>query len=112
MVIICLAAAILAGDFQHSGAWRVILSLAPGAAYLYIAWELRRYILALDELARRIQLEAMAWTYLAGLVVASLVGGVAFVYGWHWNRLWLNPLLYVFLEPVRGCFLYYVARRY
>ena len=36
----------------------MILSLAPGAAYLYIAWELRRYILALDELARRIQLRS------------------------------------------------------
>jgi len=49
---------------------------------------------------------------LAGLVAATLVGGVALVYGWHWNRLWLNPLWYVFLEPVRGCFVYYVARRY
>jgi hypothetical protein len=112
MAILCPAAAILAGDFYHNSTWRVILSLVPGAVYLYIAWELRRYILALDELARRIQLEAMAWTYLAGMGVASLVGGVALIYGWHWNRLWLNPLLYLFLEPVRGCILYYVARRY
>jgi hypothetical protein len=91
MVALCLGAAILARDFHHKSLWRVILSLVPGVAYLYIAWELRRYILALDELARRIQPEAIAWTYLTGLGGAALVGGVALVYGWHWNRLWLNP---------------------
>jgi hypothetical protein len=111
MVIVCLAALLLA-DFEHNSVWRVILSLTPGATYGYIAWELRRYILALDELARRIQLEAMAWTYLTGLGVASIVGGIALAYGWHWNSEWLNPLFYLFLEPIRGCFLYYVARRY
>ena len=112
MVVLCVALAVLAGDFHHNSPWRVMLSLVPGAAYSYIAWEFRRYIKSLDELARRIQLEAMAWTYLAGMGGASLVGGVALVYGWHWSSLWLNPLWYVFLEPVRGCFLYYVARRY
>ncbi|MGD0873304.1 MAG: hypothetical protein ABSB88_27480 [Bryobacteraceae bacterium] len=112
MVVLCLAAAILAGDFHHNSSWRVILSLVPGVAFLYITWEFHTYILALDELARRIQLEAMAWTYLTGLGVAALVGGVALVYGWQWNRLWLNPLWFVFLEPVRACFLYYIARRY
>jgi hypothetical protein len=112
MVVVCAAAAILAGDFHHNSPWRVILSLTPGVAYSYIAWELRRYILALDELARRIQLEAIAWTYLTGLAVAALAGGIALVYGWQWSSLWLNPLWFVFLEPVRGCFLYYVARRY
>jgi hypothetical protein len=112
MVALCLAAAILAGDFHHNSPWRLTLSLVPGIAYSYIAWELRRYILALDELARRIQLEAIAWTYLTGLAVAALVGGVALAYGWQWSSLWLNPLWFVFLEPVRGCFLYYVARRY
>jgi len=106
-----LAAEILATHF-HNSLWKVVFSLAPGAGFLYIAWEFRRYISALDELARRIQFEATAWTYLTGLVVAVLLGGVALVYGRQWNRLWLNPLWYVFLEPVRGCFLYYIARRY
>jgi len=64
MVVLCWAVAILAGDFHHNSVWRVILSLAPGAAYSYIAWEGRRYLLSLDELACRIQLEAIAWTYL------------------------------------------------
>jgi hypothetical protein len=113
MAVLSLGAAVLAGDFlHHNSPWRVILSLAPGVTYSYIAWEFRKYVLALDELARRIQLEAIAWTYLTGWAVAALVGGVALVYGWHWNRLWLNPLWFVFLEPVRACYLYYVARRY
>ncbi len=68
--------------------------------------------MALDEQARRIQLEAILWTYITGWVIATVVGGIAVVYGWEWNPLWLNPLWYVFLEPVRGCFLYFVARRY
>jgi MFS family permease len=112
MVVLWSVAAFLAGDFRHNSPWRVMCSLVPGVTVSYGAWEFRRYILALDELARRIQLEAIAWTYLTGWVIATLVGGIALAYGGHWNRWWLNPLWFVFLEPVRACFLYYVARRY
>jgi hypothetical protein len=108
---LCLVAAAVATG-PHNTLWLAILSLVPGIGFSYVAWEFRRYILAIDELARRIQLEAIVWTYLTGWAVAALVGGIALVYGWHWSSLWLNPLWYVFLEPVRGCFLYYVARRY
>src|SRR5262245_11369525 len=45
----------------------------PAVAFAYIAWALRRYLLALDELARRLQLEAMAWTYLCCLPIATLL---------------------------------------
>jgi hypothetical protein len=111
MVVLELWAGMLSMVFPNAP-WRVILSLVPGVSFLYIAWEFRRYLLALDELARRIQLEAIAWTYLTGWVIAVLVGGVAMVYGWQWNRLWLNPMWFMLLEPLRGCFLYYIAQRY
>jgi hypothetical protein len=111
MVILWPAAALLAKHFSNTP-WLAIQSLAPGVAFAYIAWEFRRYLLPLDELGRRIQFEAIAWTYLTGLVVAELLGGVAIAYGLHWDRLWLNPFWFILLEPVRGCFLYYVTRQY
>ena len=46
---------------------RRITEFLPGGAFAYIAWSLRGYLLALDELARRVQLEAMSWTYLTGM---------------------------------------------
>jgi hypothetical protein len=49
------------------GILRIVIALPPVAAFVYIAWEFRRNLSALDELARRIQLESIAWTYLSGL---------------------------------------------
>jgi hypothetical protein len=85
----------------------VLTALAPGAAFVYIVWEFRKYLSALDELARRIQLESIAWTYLSGLAVAMLLGGLGLVYGWLPNPLW-----FIVLEPVRAGWLYFVSRRY
>lgn len=86
---------------------KLVAALAPGAGFLYIAWEFRIYLAALDELARRIQLESIAWTYMSGLVAAILLGGLALVFDWK-----LNPMWFVVLEPVRSVWLYRVARRY
>jgi len=82
----------------------------PGLAFAFIAWEFRRYVLSLDELARRIQLEAIAWTYLTGLVLAMLAGGFLLVYPVDFH--FLNPFWYIFLEPIRAVWLYVVSRRY
>lgn len=38
-----------------------------------IVWEFRRYLLSLDELARRLQVEAMAWTYLTGFILTAIL---------------------------------------
>src|SRR5688500_7377834 len=43
----------------------VVIAALPGVIFGYVIWEFRRYLNALDELARRIQLEALAWTYLS-----------------------------------------------
>jgi hypothetical protein len=93
--------------------WRVTAGFTPGLIYGYIAWEMRRYWLALDELARRLQMEAAAYTYLAGIAAGTVLGGLSLVFfghGWVW--LWCNPLWIVMLEPARGVILYFLARRY
>jgi hypothetical protein len=94
--------------------WRAIAGLAPGLAVSYIAWEARRYWLSLDELARRLQLEAAAYSYLVACVASTLFGGLSFIFiGHSWAWLWCNPLwVFVIAEPVRGVILYFLARRY
>lgn len=86
---------------------RLVTPLVPGLVFLYIVYEFRRYLLALDELARRMHMEALAWTYLAGLALAMLVGGVSAGVGWQ-----VNPMWFIVLEPVRAGFLFVISRRY
>ncbi len=106
-MVACIVAGVLLRHSVPHGILKVVTALAPGAAFLYIAWEFRRYLSALDELARRIQLESIAWTYLCGLAVAMLLGGIGLVSGWR-----LNPAWFIVLEPVRAGWLCFVSRRY
>ena len=97
---------------------RAMSPFIAAALFSYVAWELRIYLLALDELARRIQLEAMAWTYLTGMVLAAWLGALgSFTHTLlHWKLdvglLVFMPFLYAFLEMVRGGWLYRLSRRY
>lgn len=99
----------LLGAWRDVPAVRALIALTPGAVFGFIAWELRRYLLALDELSRRIQMEAITWTYLLGLVAAMAWAGLATAYGSSW---YLHPAWFLLLEPVRGFVLRSVARRY
>jgi hypothetical protein len=99
---------IAAGLPQTSGT--MLSAILPGATFAFISWEFKRYLNALDELARRIQLEALAWTYLTGLTLACALGGVMLAYK---LQPWFpNPLSFILLEPVRAVWLYAVSRRY
>ena len=95
-----------------------ISAVLAGSVITFIAWELRRYLLQLDELARRLQLEAIAYTYLTGFVLAAWMGVLApFSHTlMHWpykpGFLLLSPFLYFLLEPIRSGWLYYLSRRY
>ena len=104
-LVICFVSGVFLRSFPD--VLKVITAFAPGAVFIYIAWEFRRYLLALDELARRIQLESIAWTYLCGLAGAMLLGGIGLVYDWRFNPIWL-----IVLEPVRAAWLFFVSRRY
>jgi hypothetical protein len=95
-----------------------VTALLAGAVITFIAWEFRRYLLQLDELARRMQFEAMAWTYLTGFALAAWLG-VLLPFSrtlMHWpykpGYLLLSPFLFFLLEPVRAAWLYYLSRRY
>jgi hypothetical protein len=81
-----------------------VLPFALGAGFAYWAVEFRRYLNSLDELERRIQLESIAWTYLTGLVACMFFGGfLGFA---------VNPAWVIALEPFRGAYLYFGARRF
>ena len=82
----------------------------PGVVSAVIAWEFRRYINSLDELARRIQLEAATWTYLTGMVAAIFLWGYSVSSHTPLPAYW--PALYITLEPIRGVWLYFVSRKY
>jgi hypothetical protein len=85
----------------------ILSAFAPGATLVYIAWEFRRYLLSIDELARRLQFESIVWTYLTGFALASILGGIGMLLDWK-----LNPIWFVALEPIRGIWLYVISRRY
>lgn len=77
-----------------------------------MAWEFRKYLLSLDELARRLQVEAMAWTYLTGFVLAATFCGIWLEMYPQVSAMWLSPLWFLLLEPVRAGWLYALTRRY
>jgi hypothetical protein len=106
---ILLAGHVGAAFLPPSGS-NIVTALLPGATFGFISWEFRRYLNALDELARRIQLEAVAWTYLTGLTLAITVGAVMLAYDI--PPTYANPIWFVVLEPIRGIWLYAVSRRY
>jgi hypothetical protein len=98
-----------AASLPHT-AGQLLVAILPGAAFAFISWEFKRYLDALDELARRIQLEALALTYLTGLTLACALGGVMRAYDLEpW---FFGPLSFIWLEPVRAVWLYAVSRRY
>jgi hypothetical protein len=111
MALVVMALSMILGAlFRPGGANSIvalITAIAPGLTFIYIVWEFRRYLLALDELARRIHFEAIACTYLVALPAAMLFGGLGLVYDWRLNALW-----FVAFEPVRAAWLYFISRRY
>jgi|SRR5579864_2148248 len=109
-----------ATGFRPKPTMMFVTALLPGPALTYIAYEWRRYVLTLDELARLIQFEAAAWTYITGLVLAMWLGGVSVIVRWpHYPKLlvpWVlvsaTFFLFGLLEPVRCVYLYLLSRRY
>ena len=119
-----------AGKHYRRRAWSALLVLAAGTAafvaahrygYLgdsairwglgilaalvfgYIHTQFYRYLGEIDELARRIQLEAVLFAYSAVGIAAVTLGAM------DWR---INPLWFFLAEPLRGIALALVARRY
>jgi hypothetical protein len=86
---------------------KYVAAAAPGLAFLWIAWEWWRYLEQLDELARRMQMEAMAFAYVAGVFVMMALAGLGMAVNVH-----LSPGLFILMEGVRVWRLLVLARRY
>lgn len=56
----------LAGSVYEAPGTGWVFAALLGGTFSYIAWALWRYVSALDELGRRVQMEAVAITYLIG----------------------------------------------
>ena len=78
-----------------------------GLGFSYISWEMWRYVTGIDELERRLQMEALAWTYLVAMAAAVALGSISLFLRWN-----INPVLLLFLEPLRAWRLYVIAKRY
>ena len=89
-----------------------LIAVAMPAAISLIVWEFRKYLLSLDELARRLQLEAMACTYLTGFILASVLCGIWLEALPNVDAIWFCPLWFALLEPARAGWLYALSRRY
>jgi hypothetical protein len=90
---------------------RPVLAAGPALTAVYIAYEFRRYLGAVDELARRVLLESIAWTYFGAGVLALVGAGIALAYGFHPDAFYIMGFLGV-MEGCRGVALYFVARHY
>ena len=83
----------------------------------YYALEKRKYLLSLDELPRRIELEGMAWAYSISLLAALWLAAIGYAVSLRWP---LNPrllswvpflLLVIVLGLVKGIYRYFASRR-
>ena len=82
-------------------------SALAGLLLACLGWQRWRYTVALDELARRLYLEAFAITYLIGLALFSVLGFLQEMGGWT-----VSPLAFLVLEPVRAAVLAWRSRRF
>jgi len=87
---------------------RMLAPAAVGLTFGFIAVAFRRYLLSLDELARRMQLESIAWTYLTVLVLSMGLGTLSLVMKWNFNIIYW----FILAEPIRAGWLYLGTRKY
>jgi hypothetical protein len=90
----------------------LVWALAMPACVIAIGWSYSRYMETLDELSRMIQLKAFAFSYGAAMVIAVGVGALVLTYPQIARAPGLLLLLILFVEPLRGAALAYLARKY
>jgi len=87
------------------GKW--VAGVGTPLVFTYIVAVFHRYIGELDELARRVQLEAVLIAFLF-----VILGGIALFSVWMFTGWAANPAWVLLAEPVRGVGLIVAARRY
>ena len=69
-----LVTAIRVGNLDATAWWRYVLFLLPVLPLVYVAWAVTRLMSDVDELQRRIQLEALAFAFGAGSLITFTYG--------------------------------------
>ena len=100
-VVVALSPGLEPGGRRHATAMLVAATLG------YLGWQRWRYADALDELTRRLYLEAFAITYLVALALIPVLGLLEHLIGWT-----ASPLTFLALEPVRAIVLAWRSRRF
>ena len=78
-----------------------------GLLFAFLAWQRWCYGNGLDELARRLYIEAFAITYLIGLTLFAFFGLLHSLAGWS-----VDPFVFMVLEPVRALILVWRTRQF
>jgi hypothetical protein len=98
-------------EHVHAPGWqRLIAAVLPGILGAFIVYELHHYVVRQDELQRKLNYEAFAWTYLIGIVMWTTLWGCSEAEGWQLGNVWAYGI--VLLDMVRAFILYCLARRY
>lgn len=106
-----LAGAVAIGAAVHKfleipiGHW--VAGVGTPLVFSYIMWSYYRYVQELDELARRVQLEAVLFSFMF-----IIVGGIVLSSVWMFTGWTAHPMWVLLAEPVRGVGLIVAARRY
>jgi hypothetical protein len=113
-----LAVIMVSGAVLHAATGPTVLGMplalwaaAIPLAVVAIGWAHVRYLASLDELARLIQLQALAFSYGAAMTLAAVLFGVSMI-GDRQLPAHLLLALLVLVEPMRGAALVYFARQH
>jgi hypothetical protein len=77
---------------------RFLIALAPTPLFAWVLWTIARGVAAMDELQRRIQLEALAFAFPVTLLLVMTLGLLEIAIGlnpndWSYRHVW--PMLFV-----------------
>jgi hypothetical protein len=108
-VAILLVGALIANALAPALGIRPMLfrGILASTVFVFLGAALWRYVGSLDELSRRLQLEAMAISYICAIALFVVCDTVAGAGGWT-----VRPVYFVALELLRGASLALLARNY
>jgi hypothetical protein len=111
LALFLIAAAGVKGVWGHFIPQAFWIALVPASIFA-IAWAYVIYLRGLDELNRRIQLEAFALSYAATMIIYFAAVSVSLRDLGHIPTIPGLTYLIIFAEPLRGAFLVYLAKKY
>ena len=91
-VVVVFGSVWLLKHYPHSP-WRYVLAVLPVVPAAFAMWAATRYFRGLDELQRRIQLEGLAFSFLATCLIALTWGFLQNAGLPHFDVIWVAPLL-------------------